>query len=181
MDDDIKNLFQKFGQPATGYREINRDVDSEQARQRWPLLRDVRVHAATFADEDTGDTPEFSLSSLSQQPQNIPAYPKETRLDARALPVQSEPQFRFEKVASLAQSEVSAEIQGRQAQARVSPSPGVQPFFTASPVAAELAPGVEQNRQRSVSAIFDRLAKSPEQSKSKDTPNLSFFQKIFKS
>ncbi|MDE2430792.1 MAG: hypothetical protein KGM99_18895 [Burkholderiales bacterium] len=45
MDDDVKNLFQKFGQSTEGYQEINRDAESEQARQRWPLLRDVRVHA----------------------------------------------------------------------------------------------------------------------------------------
>ncbi|MBI1772248.1 MAG: hypothetical protein HYR68_07860 [Burkholderiales bacterium] len=45
MDDDVKNLFQKFGQSTDAYREINRDADSEQARQRWPLLRDVHLHA----------------------------------------------------------------------------------------------------------------------------------------
>ena len=43
MDDDVKNLFQKFGQTTNSYQEINRDIDSEQAKQRWPLLRDVRV------------------------------------------------------------------------------------------------------------------------------------------
>ncbi|MES2039694.1 MAG: cellulose biosynthesis protein BcsP [Pseudomonadota bacterium] len=45
MDDDVKNLFQKFGQSTDAYREINRDADSELARQRWPLLRDVHLHA----------------------------------------------------------------------------------------------------------------------------------------
>ncbi|BBB59865.1 hypothetical protein UNDKW_1592 [Undibacterium sp. KW1] len=45
MDDDVKNLFQKFGQSTDAYREINRDADSEQAKQRWPLLRDVHLHA----------------------------------------------------------------------------------------------------------------------------------------
>ncbi|MEB0137555.1 MULTISPECIES: cellulose biosynthesis protein BcsP [unclassified Undibacterium] len=45
MDDDVKNLFQKFGQSAAGYQEINRQAETEQAKQRWPLLRDVRVHA----------------------------------------------------------------------------------------------------------------------------------------
>lgn len=49
MDDDVKNLFQKFGQSTDAYREIKRDADSEQARQRWPLLRDVHLHAATPA------------------------------------------------------------------------------------------------------------------------------------
>ncbi|MFZ6692528.1 cellulose biosynthesis protein BcsP [Undibacterium sp. SXout20W] len=43
MDDDVKNLFQEFGQTTNSYQEINRDIDSEQAKQRWPLLRDVRV------------------------------------------------------------------------------------------------------------------------------------------
>lgn len=45
MDDDVKNLFQKFGQSTEAYREINRDADSEQAKLRWPLLRDVHLHA----------------------------------------------------------------------------------------------------------------------------------------
>jgi len=45
MDDDVKNLFQKIGQATSSYQEINRDADSEQAKQRWPLLRDVRVYA----------------------------------------------------------------------------------------------------------------------------------------
>lgn len=43
MDDDVKNLFQKFGQNNQAYREINRDLESDQARERWPLLRDVQV------------------------------------------------------------------------------------------------------------------------------------------
>ncbi|PXX37349.1 cellulose biosynthesis protein BcsP [Undibacterium pigrum] len=45
MDDDVKNLFQKFGQSTEAYREINRDADSEQAKLRWPLLRDVHLHS----------------------------------------------------------------------------------------------------------------------------------------
>ncbi|MFZ6643394.1 cellulose biosynthesis protein BcsP [Undibacterium sp. TC4M20W] len=49
MDDDVKNLFQKFGQSTDAYREINRDADSEQAKQRWPLLRDVHLHSAAPA------------------------------------------------------------------------------------------------------------------------------------
>ena len=45
MDDDVKNLFQKFGQTSDAYHEIKRDADSELAKQRWPLLRDVHLHA----------------------------------------------------------------------------------------------------------------------------------------
>jgi hypothetical protein len=70
MDDDVKNLFQKFGQTTDAYREINREADSEQARQRWPLLRDVRVHggpAPTRAHqhEETVTTPTFINHSES--------------------------------------------------------------------------------------------------------------------
>ncbi|MFZ6723759.1 cellulose biosynthesis protein BcsP [Undibacterium sp. Ji49W] len=62
MDDDVKNLFQKFGQTTEAYREINRDADSEQARQRWPLLRDVHVNGApapkrAHAQEHVAATP----------------------------------------------------------------------------------------------------------------------------
>ena len=52
MDDDVKNLFQKFGQSAAGYQEINRQAEMEQAKQRWPLLRDVRVHALPEPEAD---------------------------------------------------------------------------------------------------------------------------------
>lgn len=60
MDDDVKNLFQKFGQPTEAYREINREADSESARKRWPLLRDVHLHsenAQAHAHQDGEDTP----------------------------------------------------------------------------------------------------------------------------
>lgn len=186
MDDDIKNLFQKFGQSASGYREINRDVDSEQARQRWPLLRDVRVHAATYAEDDTDEAPEFSLSALTQQTQDAAAYRKEVAPDSRALPAQAEPLFRFDQSAPLAQPEIQPETkpetQVRQAAAINTPSPQrAQSLFAAVAATPEIVPDVGQNRQRSVAAILDRLAKKPEQSKRIETPNQSFFKKIFRS
>lgn len=182
MDDDIKNLFQKFGQSASGYREINRDVDSEQARQRWPLLRDVRVHAATYAEDDTDEAPEFSLSALTQQTQDAAAYRKEVAPDSRALPAQAEPLFRFDQSAPLAQPEIQPETQVRQAAAINTPSTQrAQSLFAAVAATPEIVPDVGQNRQRSVTAILDRLAKKPEQSKRIETPNQSFFKKIFRS
>ncbi|MFZ6659057.1 cellulose biosynthesis protein BcsP [Undibacterium sp. TJN19] len=70
MDDDVKNLFQKFGQTTDAYREINREADSEQARQRWPLLRDVHVHggptpARAHQPEETVAAPTFINHSQS--------------------------------------------------------------------------------------------------------------------
>jgi len=72
MDDDVKNLFQKFGQSTSAYREVNRELDSEQARQRWPLLRDIRVsevpaHFSHDADAQSNapDTiPEVGIDTL---------------------------------------------------------------------------------------------------------------------
>ncbi|MFZ6844492.1 cellulose biosynthesis protein BcsP [Undibacterium sp. RuTC16W] len=46
MDNDIKNLFKKIDGSADSYKEIHRDDMNEQAKQRWPLLRDVHVNAA---------------------------------------------------------------------------------------------------------------------------------------
>lgn len=182
MDDDIKNLFQKFGQSASGYREINRDIDSEQARQRWPLLRDVRVHAATYAEDDADEAPEFSLSALTQQTQDAAAYLNETAPDSRVLPTQIEPRFRFDQSAPLVQPETQLETQVRQTNAINTPSPQrAQSLFSAVAATPEIVPDVGQNRQRSVTAILDRLAKKPEQSKRIETPNQSFFKKIFRS
>ncbi|NDI86945.1 cellulose biosynthesis protein BcsP [Undibacterium crateris] len=182
MDDDIKNLFQKFGQSASGYREINRDVDSEQARQRWPLLRDVRVHAATYAEDDTDEAPEFSLSALTQQTQDAAAYLKETAPDSRALAAQAEPLFRLDKSAPLVQPEIQPETQVRQTAGINTPSPQRgQSLFSTVAATPGIVPDVGQNRQRSVTAILDRLAKKPEQSKRIETPNQSFFKKIFRS
>ncbi|MBC3931802.1 cellulose biosynthesis protein BcsP [Undibacterium curvum] len=182
MDDDIKNLFQKFGQPASGYREINRDVDSEQARQRWPLLRDVRVHAASYAEDDADEATEFSLSALTQQNQDASPYLNVAVPDSRALPAQAGQLFRFDQSAPSVQPETQPETQVRQAAAaNAPPVQRVQSLFSGVAAAPEIVPGVGQNKQRSVSAILDRLAKKPEQSKSIETPNQSFFKKIFRS
>lgn len=43
MDNDVKNLFQRAGKTVAGYQEINRQQENEEARQRWPLLRDIRL------------------------------------------------------------------------------------------------------------------------------------------
>lgn len=55
MEDDVKNLFQKIGKPVTGYQEINRTVVTEQARKRWPLLRDVNIHSLPGQAESAAD------------------------------------------------------------------------------------------------------------------------------
>ncbi|MFZ6760895.1 cellulose biosynthesis protein BcsP [Undibacterium sp. Ji50W] len=66
MDDDVKNLFQKFGQTTDSYREINRDADSEQARQRWPLLRDVHVNGAPTPKRTHAHEPEVAVPGTAQ-------------------------------------------------------------------------------------------------------------------
>ncbi|MBC3921106.1 hypothetical protein H8L32_26825 [Undibacterium sp. CY18W] len=67
MDDDVKNLFQKFGQTTDAYREINRDADSEQARQRWPLLRDVRVNGAPTPKRVHAQESEVAIPGAASQ------------------------------------------------------------------------------------------------------------------
>lgn len=46
MENDIKNLFKKIDGKTDTYQEIHRDELNEQAKQRWPLLRDVRANTA---------------------------------------------------------------------------------------------------------------------------------------
>ena len=73
MDDDVKNLFQKFGQSTSAYREVNRDLDSEQAKQRWPLLRDIRVsEVPDHFSHDAGAQSNVSAAT----PENGTATPK---------------------------------------------------------------------------------------------------------
>jgi hypothetical protein len=81
MDDDIKNLFQKFGKSGDAYKEINREEVSEQAKQRWPLLRDVHISAVPVyplksdkADGvlKSGGTAEISRPIAASQPRAEP-------------------------------------------------------------------------------------------------------------
>lgn len=70
MEDDVKNLFQKIGKPVAGYQEINRTAVTEQARKRWPLLRDVNIHSlpgdAAMEDDEVAtlaDLPDLAQST----------------------------------------------------------------------------------------------------------------------
>ncbi len=67
MEDDIKNLFQKMGKPVSGYQEINRTVVTEQARKRWPLLRDVNIHSLPGHYEQSNDD-EVQLAESAPAP-----------------------------------------------------------------------------------------------------------------
>jgi len=85
MDDDVKNLFQKFGHTTNSYQEINRDIDSEQAKLRWPLLRDVRV--SEVPEHFSHDADEVSFESAAHL-ENAPASatPKSPFLKIRPAP-----------------------------------------------------------------------------------------------
>jgi len=67
MDDDVKNLFQKFGQPTEAYREINRELDSESAKKRWPLLRDVHLHGSPVPVQQHQHEEELSTELAEHQ------------------------------------------------------------------------------------------------------------------
>ena len=85
MDDDVKNLFQKFGHTTNSYQEINRDIDSEQAKLRWPLLRDVRV--SEVPEHFSHDADEVSLEAVAHV-DNVPtsATPKKPILKINPAP-----------------------------------------------------------------------------------------------
>lgn len=82
MDNDVKNLFQRAGKTVAGYQEINRQQENEEARQRWPLLRDIRLEMTPDQlppDEpvETNKLPLFggmTMPELSRRPEttNVP-------------------------------------------------------------------------------------------------------------
>lgn len=78
MEDDVKNLFQKIGKPVAGYQEINRTTVTEQARKRWPLLRDVNIHSlpGDYSQENEAQVMLADLPDLAQTTTINPAPAK---------------------------------------------------------------------------------------------------------
>lgn len=179
MDDDVRNLFQKFGQSTDGYQEINRESGSEQARQRWPLLRDVRIHASPEPVQHTQAPAPQVFSQFQQQQAVIPVSPAHPLAPAPA-PANAATSTFF--AAQAAAPSVAA-----------SAPPAFQPAFQFAhqapaplPAQAPAAPAggrfpFSSGGEQPVSAVFGRLAgKPPEPAKTAEPVVHSFFKKIFK-
>lgn len=176
MDDDVKNLFQKFGQSTVGYQEIKRESGSEQAKQRWPLLRDVRIQAGPGHVQ--GEPAPHFLSQATPRP-DVAAKP--------VMPVQSSP-VAAQNVPQHAASSAPPFFSAQRAPSPPATGQGAAPapaslFRTVSDQHAlqnayqPSAVGAEQP----VSAVFERLAGKPQDSgKTAGPAGNSFFKKMFK-
>lgn len=189
MDDDVKNLFQKFGQSNENYHEINREAVSEQAMQRWPLLRDVHIHAAPLpsASKDAAPVNErFPERSAARFPAPTPVM---APVAARPVPAaaQSErtttaqPGFLFsarhESTAPPATSLTVPDAQASQTVGKFLAK--VAGAVTASQAAAGEALNAKAGSS-SVSALLGRLAAKPETAAATEATGSSFFKRIFK-
>lgn len=206
MDDDVKNLFQKFGQPATAYQEISREVESEQAKKRWPLLRDVRVHA--IPDHASADNEEFSEAqrmtpSLKQEAvPDVHHKPLFNRSSSADIPESGHPSVKKKETASPAMTTfASPGIFQSGSQQKMVLSKQEEPLknemnslfrtpkasvVSTTAVQAEsqnngVALPVHTDKHQPLSAVFKRLAAQPEPAKTTESPVNSFFKKIFKS
>ena len=211
MDDDVKNLFQKFGQPATAYQEINRDVESEQAKKRWPLLRDVRVHATpdNSMPEDMESLPAPQVPP-SIRPEIMPGIDRKPVLKESiggsyqgasdifgrkkdltptesvvAAPEQingSASLFRSERQPKVTLPQTDEQLQQSSSLFRPLPVDTMSAKGNGSASQEKVAVlPVHADKDQAVSDIFKRLAKQPEPAKTVDTSVNSFFKKIFKS
>ncbi|MBC3863286.1 hypothetical protein H8K32_14355 [Undibacterium jejuense] len=188
MNDDVKNLFQKFGQTTNSYQEINRDIDSEQAKQRWPLLRDVRVNEApqdlSHEFEEAGVAimapPDATAESLLSQV----ATPK---VNGAALnstpPVAPAANDFFEIKQSLFATKVVTPPVENKVNSLFSSRPVGSASTTASTTAsisASVSAIPLSSKSHSVSEVFKRLLNQDQQPQKVEAPVNSFFKKIFR-
>jgi len=179
MNDDVKNLFQKFGQTTNSYQEINRDIDSEQAKQRWPLLRDVRVH----------ETPEDFEQEVEEMIAVNTSYPTMEAGTQVAQP----PVLKVNGVSANASSvfgpSVSPANQTNQTNQSLFGAKVVAPqveenkvnaLFSARSGVSPSANVASSSKSRSVSDVFKRLVNQDQPAQKAETPVNSFFKKIFR-
>jgi len=217
MDDDVKNLFQKAGQATSSYQEINRDADSEQAKQRWPLLRDVRVHtqpdsashervqniasvtsSVLVKNGAAGGKPflkEFSGNPLFAQ-QKTPEGPlnvnRNTERDPVAqtqstLPEQSV--FAHSAKRTVANTPPGATMPetarlnlfGSAVSSDSLPDPVASSKLAPDAISQTVRTNSAPDKAKSVSDIFNRLARKSEVEKTPESSVNSFFKKIFRS
>jgi hypothetical protein len=198
MDNDVKNLFQRAGKTVAGYQEINRQQENEEARRRWPLLRDIRLELTPDQlppDEpvETSKLPLFggmAMPEISQHPEVVSLAGNVSALADIAVKTNEQQKSVFAGQAAepgTTGTELFFTNQTNQASARndVGDADRLFSAILGKPVNAaeqghriEAQNRTELNKEVPVSDLFRRLsqgsAKLPAQ-----TPSPSFFRKIF--
>lgn len=193
MDDDVKNLFQKFGQSKDNYREINREATSEQAMQRWPLLRDVHIHAAPEPQAPRDAQPAHERFPARSEQRYAAPTPVVAPAPAKPVPLAhateitksvlvqateaDKPAFPFAGARAQAEAPVAAAAAGERA--------GTVGALFAKVAAAAAAPAAEpipaaKAGNPTVSNLLGRLAAKPEVPVAAEVPSNSFFKRMFK-
>ena len=204
MDNDVKNLFQRAGNTVAGYQEINRQQENEEAKQRWPLLRDIRLEltADQLPPDEPVDTNKLPLFGGMAMPEINPrpdVVSHKGNVSALAdIPVKTNEQQKSVFAGQAAERGTSGtELfftnqtrqtnQTNQAIAR-NDAEGADRLFSAilgKPVQAaeqghrtEVRNDSELNKEVPVSDLFRRLAQGSAKLPAQ-TPAPSFFRKIF--
>ena len=159
MDADIKNLFQKFGKSGDAYKEINRDEVNEQARQRWPLLRDVHINSV----------PAYSVKKDNAAPLSAPPEPQDGGRPVAA----ATPDIQPGAIASPIFAPDPAPISGAPQTPDVGVSShGVELVSVAPVVSVDL-------KDQSLSSVFGRLLGPQTETNKAESGTNSFFKKLF--
>ncbi|MDY7538500.1 hypothetical protein QN372_14425 [Undibacterium sp. RTI2.1] len=193
MENDIKNLFKKIDGKVDSYQEIHSDELNEQAKQRWPLLRDVRAKTATAHPmrnaiaraESVVKAPTMLANNTTYNPQSVnqsihegsssfagfaPKVPVTSVDNLATAQIKTQPQ-----IPALAPRGNSNGVSGMNVSSAQS-TPSISIAASASaPIAAR-----DNSSAPSLHALFDRLAQKVEPEKLPESPVNSFFKKIFK-
>ena len=182
MNDDVKNLFQKFGQTTNSYQEINRDIDSEQAKQRWPLLRDVRVHEAPEDfEQEVEEMIAVNTSYPTMEAGTQVAQPPALKVNGASANASSvfapsvSPAYQTNQTNQTNQSLFGAKVAATQVEENK-----VNALFSSRSGVSPSASVASSSKSRSVSDVFKRLVNQDQPAQKAETPVNSFFKKIFR-
>ncbi|MBR7782819.1 cellulose biosynthesis protein BcsP [Undibacterium luofuense] len=198
MDNDVKNLFQRAGKTVAGYQEINRQQENEEARQRWPLLRDIRLELTPDQlppDEpvETNKLPLFGGMAMPEISLRPDVVSPQGNVSALAdIPVKTNEQQKSvfsgqTTERGTASTELFFTKQTNQASARNDTGDADRLFsaILGKPVQAaeqghrtQTQSDSELNKEVPVSDLFRRLAQGSAKPPAQ-TPAPSFFRKIF--
>jgi hypothetical protein len=168
MDNDIKNLFKKIDGSADSYKEIHRDGMNEQAKQRWPLLRDVHVNTAKPVAARAVPKVESALPMDGLPPTASGRIVSDQQVPAVLAPVES---------SFLRRAEYASGAAGHSS--RAEPVPKESSLF-ARAANEPLASSTEERGDPTLASLFSRLSGARVADQSPEPAVNSFFKKIFK-
>lgn len=136
--EDIAHLYQEFGGNAETYREITREREARQARQRWPLISALNDLAAGVPSVQPGETAGASPQDWHGGRQPAPPVPAAA---AEPQPVRIEPTGLLHTQAAVAPATPpAAPLWGHASAPAPAPVSASIVYTTAAPLPAAPAP-----------------------------------------